>query len=129
MMDVLHCQLQHQQRTSFSVVGGARKSYHSKSDKNRGVQSTIRLRESLCHPVTVWPPTRYDLGSVYLHEAPGGEGLPEEAAHPGLQSVDGLVGGCPQVQDAVVQTGVLVHPDVQPFWILRWCTSLLNPST
>jgi len=64
--------------------------------------------------------SRDDLGRVDLDESLAGQQLPEESADAGFKSEDGLVGGGAQVQDAVVQTRVLVHADLQ---------TLLQPHT
>ena len=50
---------------------------------------------------------------MYLREAPVGERLPEQSAHASLDPVQRLVGGRAQVEDAVVETGVLVHSGCQ----------------
>jgi len=48
-----------------------------------------------------------------LGESLGSQGVAEQLTHAGLDPEDGLVGGRPQVEDAVVQPGVLVDGDGQ----------------
>mmetsp|Transcript_4 Transcript_4/g.11 ORF Transcript_4/g.11 Transcript_4/m.11 type:complete len:469 (-) Transcript_4:259-1665(-) len=58
----------------------------------------------------------HDLGRVDLHKVLGQQVLPEELAHGGLDAEDGLVRGGPEVDEAVVEPGVLV--DVGPLGVL-----------
>lgn len=58
-------------------------------------------------------PRTDELGRVNLDETPRAERFPEQRAHGALDSEDGLVGRRAEVDDAVVEAGVLVHAGVR----------------